>query len=62
MDVGQYTDVQHCISTNIKGPITIPPRRIPIALEETVEEHTRGLLTKGIIRESQSYWKNQTEK
>ena len=56
MDVGQYTDVQHCISTNVKGPITIPPRRIPIALEETVEEHIRDLLTKGIIRESQSSW------
>ena len=56
MDVGQYTDIQHCISTNVKGPITIPPRRIPIALEETVEEHIRDLLTKGIIRESQSSW------
>ena len=56
MDVGQYNYVQHCISTDVKGPITIPPRRILIALEETVEEHIRDLLTKGMIKESQSSW------
>ena len=41
MDVGQYTDVQQCISKNIKGSITILQRRTPIALEETFEEDIR---------------------
>lgn len=56
MDLGVYSDIKHTINTSTNHPIAIPPRRIPMAVEDEVERHIDELLENNIIRESDSPW------
>ena len=56
LDIGCYNGVKHQIETGTKGPVVIPPRRIPMAAEDKVEEHIKELLKQKIIRYSNSPW------
>ena len=49
-------DIQHEIITRDHPPIALKQRRIPVALEEEVDQQVQKMLTDGIIRESTSPW------
>lgn len=55
-DIGLTTLVSHKIDTNEEGPIVCQHRRVPIHLEEKVEELIQEFANKGIIRASESPW------
>ena len=55
-DIGLTTLVKHEIDTGNEGPIVCQHRRVPIHLEEKVENLIKDLEKKGIIRESESAW------
>ena len=47
-------DIQHEIITRDHPPIALKSRRIPVALEEEVDQQVQKMLADGIIRESTS--------
>ena len=55
-DIGLTGMVTHEIDTGDEKPICTPYRRIPLALEEKVDDMVKELQTKGIIRPSLSPW------
>ena len=54
-DIG-CTNIQHNIETGDNPPITVKPRRLPLGVEDQVEDMVRDMLETGIIRRSQSPW------
>ena len=55
-DIGLTGMVAHAIDTGNEKPICAPYRRIPLALEEKVDNMIKELEEKGIIRPSVSPW------
>ena len=55
-DIGCSKIVKHEICTLPKPPVHVPMRRIPMHLEEQVDNHVEDLLNKNIIRKSTSPW------
>ena len=55
-DIGLTNIVQHEIDTGTERPIACPYRRVPMQLEDKVEEMIHSLESKGIIRPSESPW------
>ena len=55
-DIGETKVVSHAIDTEDATPIRCSQRRVPIALEEKVDEMIKELANKGIIRPSDSSW------
>lgn len=55
-DIGYCTKIKHHIVTREEVPIAIPPRRIPIGIEDKVDKLVEDLLEKNIIRKSESPW------
>lgn len=53
---GFTTTIEHNIPTTIPGPITCPPRRLPMGSVEAVNETIDKHLQKGHIEPSQSPW------
>lgn len=56
MDIGLTNVCEHEIDTGNTPPIAVPPRRVPLALEEKVHKLIEDLLEQGIIQPSQSPW------
>ena len=55
-DIGLSDVVHHEIDTGSERPIACPWRRVPIPLEDKVDEMIHDLVSKGIIRPSESPW------
>jgi transposase InsO family protein len=55
-DVGLAQDVEHHIDTGDALPIVCNPRRVPLGVEEKVDELVENLLQNKIIRPSRSPW------
>ena len=55
-DIGCSKIVKHEICTVPRPPVHVPMRRIPMHLEEQVDQHVEDLLKQNIIRKSQSPW------
>jgi hypothetical protein len=55
-DLGQTTVLQHKIDTGDAIPIKQRPRRVPPYQQKFVNETTKELLDRGLIKESQSPW------
>lgn len=55
MDLG-CADIRHKIDTGNSRPIALKPRRMPIAVEQDVENMISDMLRHGIIRRSTSPW------
>lgn len=55
-DLGECKLLKHKIETGNAKPISMTPRRIPMALEDKVEHMLQDMLKNGVIRESQSPW------
>ena len=55
-DIGLTGKIAHEIDTRNEKPICTPYRRIPLALEEKVDDMVNELQAKGIIRPSVSPW------
>jgi hypothetical protein len=56
MDIGCAVGVEHRILTGDAPPIALNPRRIPLALEDKVDELIDKLVQQNIIRPSHSPW------
>jgi hypothetical protein len=56
MDIGCTPVIEHQIDTDGASPIAEPPRRIPMALEEKVDNLVTELLKNDIIQPSESPW------
>ena len=55
-DLGNYKAVEHEIITYNVPPIHMHPRRVPLGLEEQIDNQVKDMLNNGIIRESTSPW------
>ena len=55
-DIGYCPYIEHEILTEPKPPIHDKIRRVPLGLEDKVDSTVKDLLTKGIIRQSDSPW------
>ena len=55
-DIGCCKTLKHHIVTEEKFPVVVASRRIPIGLEEKVDNLVQDLLDKQIIRKSESPW------
>ena len=56
MDIGCTQLLKHRIDTGDALPIALPPRRIPLALEEKVDKLVEDLIANDIIQPSESPW------
>ena len=55
-DTGRTNIVKHKIDVENCTPIRIPPRRLPLARRDEVQEMVNTMKEKGVIEESQSPW------
>ena len=55
-DVGRTDLVKHKINTGDKDPFKQAPRRLPVHMQEEVEEHITDMLRRGVIEPSKSPW------
>jgi len=55
-DIGCAVEVEHEIDTGTSNPIVCLPRRVPLGVEDKVDELVTQLLEHNIIRPSQSPW------
>jgi len=55
-DIGHCTLVKHDIYVNDASPIHLPTRRVPLGMEDRVDEMVDGLLKQKVIRPSMSPW------
>ncbi|MCG8077974.1 MAG: retroviral-like aspartic protease family protein, partial [Candidatus Thiodiazotropha taylori] len=55
-DIGVTHLTEHAIKTEGKGPIRLPPRRVPLAYADKEKEAIEDMKAKGVIRESVSPW------
>nr|WP_253310135.1 reverse transcriptase domain-containing protein [Rickettsia endosymbiont of Ceutorhynchus assimilis] len=53
---GRTSLIQHKIDTGLAHPIRQPPRRMPVAKQQEVENQIDKMLQEGIIEESNSPW------
>ena len=58
-DLGRTTLTEHSIQLLDEGPIREPLRRQPFYVREQMQEHINDLEEKGIIRASESPWRQQ---
>ena len=56
LDIGCYSNVQHCIKTGDVTPIRQRMRRTPMNFQEEEEKHLTKLLDTGVIEPSSSEW------
>ena len=56
MDLGCIEEIKHKIDTGNESFIYMRPRRVPIAMEDKVENMVTELRENGIIRDSNSPW------
>ncbi|MCG7869970.1 MAG: reverse transcriptase, partial [Candidatus Thiodiazotropha taylori] len=55
-DIGVTHLTEHAIKTEGKGPIRLPPRRVPLAHADKEKEAIEDMKAKGVIRDSVSPW------
>ena len=55
-DIGRTHLTQHEIKTGDAAPINQRPRRIPLKMQDQVEEQKAEMLRDGVIQESTSLW------
>ncbi|KAG1941111.1 interleukin-1 receptor accessory protein-like 1-A [Pimephales promelas] len=55
-DLGRTTLITHQIETGDAKPIKLPPRRVPLHLQDEVTEHIKDMQVKGIVQPSCSPW------
>ena len=55
-DIGRTGLVKHSIDTGNNKPVKLPPRRVPMHLQEAVDEEIDRLIEMDIIRPSKSPW------
>ena len=55
-DIGRTNLAKHSINTGMSQPINQPPRRLPFALKDVVDNQVQELLAKEMIEESNSPW------
>lgn len=55
-DLGRTQLITHQIETGNAKPIKLPPRRVPLHLQEEVAEHIKGMQVNGIVQPSCSPW------
>ena len=56
LDLGYNNSFEHRIETGSAAPIACSPRRVPVALEDKVDQLVQQLLQQKIIRPSVSPW------
>ena len=56
MDIGTFRGVRHKIDTRSHSPVALNSRRVPLAMEEKVDEMVDQLLANKIIEETHSPW------
>ena len=55
-DIGVTHLTEHAIKTEVKGPVRLPPRRVPLAHADKEKQAIEAMKAKGVIRESVSPW------
>ncbi|MCG7868952.1 MAG: DDE-type integrase/transposase/recombinase [Candidatus Thiodiazotropha taylori] len=55
-DIGLTHLTEHAIKTEGKGPVRLPPRRVPLAHADKEKQAIEDMKAKGVIRESVSPW------
>ena len=55
-DIGVTHLTEHAIKTEGKGPVRLPPRRVPLAHADKEKQAIEDMKAKGVIRESVSPW------
>ncbi|MEW8546417.1 MAG: reverse transcriptase family protein, partial [Candidatus Thiodiazotropha sp.] len=55
-DIGVTHLTEHAIKTEGKGPVRLPPRRVPLAHADKEKEAIEDMKAKGVIRDSVSPW------
>ncbi len=56
LDLGEFSAVQHRISTVDENPVKLRMRRTPLGFEKEEEKHLKSMLEAGVIEESNSDW------
>ena len=55
-DIGCTKALKHCIDTGDSGPIAIPMRNVPLALQDKVDSMVDEMLQDGVVEPSASAW------
>lgn len=55
-DIGVTNLTEHAIQTEGKGPVRLPPRRVPLAYADKEKQAIEDMKAKGVIRNSVSPW------
>ena len=55
-DIGVTNLTEHAIQTEDKGPVRLPPRRVPLAYADKEKQAIEDMKAKGVIRNSVSPW------